>query len=127
MRAVLTYKLADTIASGDASKVVDGGFAEVAAEVVASFERGEMPKGDEADFAGAWKAWTKQLGAATGRKGKQLFMPLRLALTGALSGVDVGATVQLLSLADGIAAEVTPMDARMRELKEMKLPAGAAA
>lgn len=29
-----------------------------------------------------WSAWTRAVGAATGRKGKDLFQPLRLALTG---------------------------------------------
>lgn len=32
--------------------------------------------------AETWKIWTDQVKAATGRKGKDLFMPLRLALTG---------------------------------------------
>jgi glutamyl-tRNA synthetase len=34
-------------------------------------------------------AWTKALGAATGRRGKALFHPLRLALTGEESGPDL--------------------------------------
>ena len=29
-----------------------------------------------------WRRWTKELGAATGRKGRDLYHPLRLALTG---------------------------------------------
>ena len=34
----------------------------------------------------AWKDWTDAVKAATGRKGKGLFMPLRLALTGQRAG-----------------------------------------
>ncbi|HTI03159.1 MAG TPA: glutamate--tRNA ligase, partial [Acidisoma sp.] len=34
-------------------------------------------------------AWTKQLAAATGRKGRALYHPLRLALTGEESGPDL--------------------------------------
>ena len=36
-----------------------------------------------------WSAWTKALGAATGRKGKALFLPLRLALTGEEHGPEL--------------------------------------
>lgn len=84
-----------------------------------------MPTGGEADFEGKWKEWTKELGAATGRKGKKLFMPLRLALTGSLSGPDVGATMQMLAMADGRSAKLVPMAARMAALKAVKLSASA--
>lgn len=43
-----------------------------------------------------WKDWTEALKAATGRKGRDLFLPLRLALTGAEHGPDMGALVQLI-------------------------------
>jgi glutamyl-tRNA synthetase len=36
-----------------------------------------------------WKLWTDSVKNATGRKGKGLFMPLRLALTGLSSGPDL--------------------------------------
>jgi glutamyl-tRNA synthetase len=58
---------------------------------------------EEADFAAAaaallppepwgpetWAAWTDAVKAATGRKGKALFMPLRLALTGLTHGPEL--------------------------------------
>lgn len=43
-----------------------------------------------------WKRWTEALKAATGRKGKELFMPLRLALTGEAHGPDMNALVPLI-------------------------------
>ena len=45
---------------------------------------------------GAWKALTATLGAATGRKGKALFLPLRLALTGREHGPDMNALLPLI-------------------------------
>jgi glutamyl-tRNA synthetase len=36
-----------------------------------------------------WPAWTKALAAATERKGKALFQPLRLALTGREHGPEM--------------------------------------
>ncbi|MSU88077.1 glutamate--tRNA ligase [Rhodobacteraceae bacterium 2CG4] len=43
-----------------------------------------------------WGAWTAEVKAATGRKGRNLFRPLRLALTGRGDGPDMGALLPLL-------------------------------
>ncbi|SDE08346.1 glutamate--tRNA ligase [Rhodospira trueperi] len=43
-----------------------------------------------------WGAWTGALKAATGRKGKGLFMPLRLALTGLDHGPELAALLPLI-------------------------------
>ena len=46
--------------------------------------------------AGVWKALTEALKAATGRKGKPLFLPLRQALTGMEHGPDMAALLPLI-------------------------------
>lgn len=46
-----------------------------------------LPEGDW--DVNTWKAWTDQLKTTTGRKGKELFMPLRLALTGMPHGPEM--------------------------------------
>lgn len=46
--------------------------------------------------ASTWGSWTAEVKAATGRKGKSLFMPLRKALTGQSHGPDMGALLPLL-------------------------------
>ncbi len=43
-----------------------------------------------------WKTWTEALKLSTGRKGKQLFMPLRLALTGLDHGPELAALLPLI-------------------------------
>jgi len=43
-----------------------------------------------------WGVWTKQLKTETGRKGKGLFMPLRLALTGQSHGPELTTLLPLL-------------------------------
>lgn len=43
-----------------------------------------------------WKAWTETVKAETGVKGKALFMPLRLALTGLDHGPELGALLPLI-------------------------------
>jgi glutamyl-tRNA synthetase len=52
-----------------------------------------LPVGDV-----TWSAWTSDVKAATGRKGKGLFMPLRKALTGMAHGPDMSALMPLLQV-----------------------------
>jgi glutamyl-tRNA synthetase len=46
-----------------------------------------------------WGAWSRAVGAATGRKGPQLFRPLRLALTGREHGPEMKALLPLIGRA----------------------------
>lgn len=55
-----------------------------------------------------WKQWTDAIKAATGRKGKELFMPLRQALTGMDHGPELGELLPLIG----------PDKARARLLKQ---------
>ena len=49
-----------------------------------------------------WSAWTSDIKTATGRKGKALFHPLRLALTGAESGPELAALLPLIGRAKAL-------------------------
>ena len=53
--------------------------------------------------AATWKTWTDALKAATGRKGRALFHPLRLALTGAEQGPELAALLPLIGRAKALA------------------------
>ena len=64
----------------------DGAYVAQAAETLAA-----LPFDD-----GVWGALTDALKSATGRKGKALFMPLRLALTGQPHGPDMAALLPLI-------------------------------
>jgi glutamyl-tRNA synthetase len=57
---------------------------------------GLLPEGPFDDQT--WGQWTTAVKEATGRKGKGLFMPLRLALTGQAHGPDMGALMPLLQV-----------------------------
>jgi len=73
--------------STEAKTVVDGvedGFYAAALEL--------WQDTDEAD----WKAWMNAVKEQTGCKGKQLFMPLRVALSGAVHGPEMSAIVDFL-------------------------------
>ncbi|NYS23731.1 glutamate--tRNA ligase [Rhodobacteraceae bacterium 2376] len=49
----------------------------------------------------SWQDWTSAVKAATGRKGKALFMPLRKAITGRTHGPDMAALMPLLQTVPG--------------------------
>jgi len=53
-----------------------------------------LPDGDWDETT--WKTWTSAVKDETGRKGKQLFMPLRQALTGMNHGPELGVLLPLL-------------------------------
>ena len=122
VRNVLDYPLQQTLAD---SPHLASGLAEVAATIVATHRNGELPDVASADFAATWKAWTAALGKVLGLKGKALFMPMRVALTGRGAGPDLPAQLQLLSLAEDGGAKllagdvaVAPMAERMAILEK---------
>lgn len=55
---------------------------------------GLLPTGDWDDTT--WGVWTKAVAASSGRKGKELFLPLRLALTGVEHGPEMSKLLPLL-------------------------------
>ncbi|WP_306225900.1 glutamate--tRNA ligase [Bosea beijingensis] len=72
--------------------IADQGFAAAAA--------GLLPA--EPFDATTWKSWTQAVSAATGAKGKALFMPLRQALTGLDHGPELAALLPLIGRAKAL-------------------------
>ena len=102
---------------------------QVASAVVEAWDAGGLA-GAAAGEPGAFKAWAKELGKAQKRKGKRLFMPLRIALTGAMAGPDVGDILALLALEDGDVADrgaYAPLPERIEALRAWVASAPAAA
>lgn len=66
--------------------IEDAGFAAKASAL--------LPKGEW--DAGTWKAWTNAVKEETGAKGRNLFMPLRQALTGMDHGPELGVLLPLI-------------------------------
>jgi glutamyl-tRNA synthetase len=77
---------AGVVAGPLAPGAIDPGFAATAASLLPA----------EPFDATTWKSWTQAVGAATGTKGKALFMPLRLALTGQEHGPELAALLPLI-------------------------------
>jgi glutamyl-tRNA synthetase len=77
--------------------VVQGPIAPQTAEEDRAFLAEAAMAADGLDWAdGPWKALTGALGQSSGRKGKALFLPLRLALTGREHGPDMDAMLGLI-------------------------------
>lgn len=75
------------VVAGPVTPVIeDAGFCETAARL--------LPEG--APDGGTWSVWTKALKQETGAKGRALFMPLRLALTGRDHGPELGPLLPLI-------------------------------
>ena len=97
----LKQVLEGTSDDDEVAKVVgEIGFGQIVARLVEDYKSGALPTGGEGEeFEPAFKAYIKALGKDFGLKGKGLFHPIRLALTGRMSGPDVGDQVKLLYLA----------------------------
>lgn len=120
IRDALAYPLRDTIATDQAKKLLDDGLAEVAQALLEEHKEGTLPACDDEDFMATYKTWVKDFGKKTGRKGKGLFMPLRVLLTGRFSGPDIPAQLHMLSLAPGkVEIEMVDLAERMRVLEEV--------
>jgi glutamyl-tRNA synthetase len=60
-------------------QILEDNFGEVASAVLSAYDSGEL--GQALEVSGGFKKWANALGKAQKRKGKRLFMPLRIALT----------------------------------------------
>ncbi|SLN15548.1 Glutamate--tRNA ligase 1 [Pseudoruegeria aquimaris] len=74
-----------------AEPVIDEEDAEFVAQALALLPEGPYD-------SDSWGKWTAEVKAATGRKGRGLFMPLRKALTGQSHGPDMSAVLPLLQV-----------------------------
>ncbi|MFX6572309.1 hypothetical protein ABTG52_04840, partial [Acinetobacter baumannii] len=78
---LLSYPIQTTLASPEGKPVVEDKLSEVAASLLAAYDSGELATALEEGPTG-WQKWVKSFGKSLKRKGKSLFMPLRVLLTG---------------------------------------------
>lgn len=120
---LLSYPLSDTLASPEAKPVLEEGLSDVAVSLLAAYDSGELIAALQEGHTG-WQKWVKGFGKSLKRKGKALFMPLRVLLTGKLHGPDMGAGIILLHKA-GTTSIVNPqfgfvtLDERFKLLREI--------
>ncbi|XP_057453752.1 glutamate--tRNA ligase, chloroplastic/mitochondrial [Lotus japonicus] len=120
---LLSYPLHSTLQSNEAESVIQDNLSDFCASLLAAYDSGDLVAALEEGPAG-WQKWVKGFGKSLKRKGKSLFMPLRILLTGKLHGPDMGASVVLLHKAgttDIIAPEAgfVTVDERFKILREI--------
>ncbi|KAH9318491.1 hypothetical protein KI387_020260, partial [Taxus chinensis] len=122
---LLSYPLQSTLASPEGREVINDNLSEVAEALLSDYDSGKLQNALESGPPG-WQNWVKSFGKALKRKGKRLFMPLRVILTGKLHGPDMGATILLLHKAgnSGIITSSTGfirLEERLCMLRELDL------
>lgn len=121
---LLSYPLCATLTSPEGKPVLEDKLSEVSSSLLAAYDSGELLQALEEGPAG-WQKWVKSFGKSLKRKGKSLFMPLRVLLTGKLHGPDMGASVLLLHRA-GTCGVVAPqvgfvtLEDRFKMLREVE-------
>ncbi|CAI9769757.1 unnamed protein product [Fraxinus pennsylvanica] len=121
---LLSYPLYATLASPEGKPFLEDQLSDIAANLLAAYDSGELNCALE-EGHGGWQKWVKSFGKTLKRKGKSLFMPLRVLLTGKLHGPDMGAGVLLLYKA-GRSGVVAPqagfvtLDERFKILREIE-------
>ena len=136
-KTVLGYNLPatfDELKDSEARRMIqDGNFYRLSQRVIEQVESGEFPKPDPAQplaagpgsYPEAYKAVMKSYAKEFNVHGKNLFHPIRLALTGEMSGQDVTKQLSLLEMAveengviDMEACKVVNFADRMARLKK---------
>ncbi|KAK4437543.1 Glutamate--tRNA ligase, chloroplastic/mitochondrial [Sesamum alatum] len=124
LSSLLSYPLYSTLSSPEGKPVLEDKLSEVAANLLAAYDSGDFNSALEEGSAG-WQKWVKSFGKSLKRKGKSLFMPLRVLLTGKLHGPDMGAGLLLIYKA-GKCGVVAPgsgfvtLDERFKMLREIE-------
>jgi len=111
--AILEYPLEANLADAKMIKIFEDDFGDIVDAVVAGFESGELVKSIE---TGQFKSFVNAVGKKLDRKGKRLFMPFRVALTGRMQGPEVGDVLSLL-VAEGAPETTVSLEKRVETLK----------
>lgn len=120
---LFSYPLQSTLSSPEGKAVLNDNLSEVVEALLSANDNGELQNALENGSSG-WQNWVKSFGKALKRKGKRLFMPLRVLLTGKLHGPDMGTTILLLHKAgnSGIitsSANFMALEERIHVLREL--------
>ncbi|XP_068647534.1 glutamate--tRNA ligase, chloroplastic/mitochondrial [Aristolochia californica] len=120
---LLSYPLLSTLESPEGRPIVIDKLSEVATSLLSAYDCGDLQNVLEEGPAG-WQKWVKSFGKLLKRKGKSLFMPLRVLLTGKLHGPDMGSSILLIYKA-GTCGIVSPksgfvtLDERFNIIREI--------
>ncbi|EKX52958.1 glutamyl-tRNA synthetase [Guillardia theta CCMP2712] len=118
LQTVLDFQLEETSKTEEAKEILGDDFKALADKIIEEFNSNAIPTNPSPTFSDDFKQWVNKLGKSTGRKGKKLFMPVRLALTGNLAGPDIGAQIMTVGMAERVQAKHVDMKTRIEMLKK---------
>jgi len=119
-RSLLDCPFTSTVTSEEAKVVMEDNFKELVDTILAAHDSGALAETIKTGAEG-YKAWVNTVGKEQKRKGKRLYMPMRVAFTGRMHGPDVGDQLQMLSLDNGDVqegVEFVPLSARVDALRQ---------
>jgi len=114
VEAMFDYPLKENMSDDAMKKVLEDDFEPIVEAIIKAHESGELAA---AVKEGTVKKIINATGKELGRKGKRLFMPFRIALTGRMQGPDVGEVLTLLGKAAGSSDKIVSLDDRIATLK----------
>jgi len=114
VEAMFAYPLKENMADDAMKKVLEDDFEPIVEAIIKAHESGELAA---AVKEGTVKKIINATGKELDRKGKRLFMPFRIALTGRMQGPDVGEVLTLLDKAAGSSDKIVSLDDRIAALK----------
>lgn len=103
--------------------IANSNFSRVVNKLVQDYDNDKMPlpvSGATA-YPQTWNAYVKALGVALQLKGKDLYHPVRFALTGQESGPDVGEQILLWQTASGVVPGAMTLRDRVAVLRNIEL------
>ncbi|KAJ7528699.1 hypothetical protein O6H91_15G014800 [Diphasiastrum complanatum] len=120
---ILSYPIQSTLQSTETKEIVLDNLKEVVDVLVAAHGNGDLISALDAGHEG-WQNWIRSIGKLLKRKGKRLFMPVRVLLTGKMHGPDIGSAVLLIHKAQksgavNLRAGLIPISGRIEMLKEV--------
>ena len=114
VEAMFGYPLKDNMSDAAMKKVLDDDFEPIVDAIVKAHATGELAA---AVRDGKVKDFINATGKALDRKGKRLFMPFRIALTGRMQGPEVGDVLSLIDVAASSSDKIVSLDQRVATLK----------
>lgn len=123
LKDLLSYPLEESLQRSEAKEIVEDNLREVADAILTAYDNGELQDAIKGGHD-SWQKWVKSAGKSLKRKGKRLFMPIRLLVTGKTVGPDIGRAVELIYKAGncGIVsaqAGLVTFDERIKQLRQV--------
>eukprot|EP00210_Caulerpa_lentillifera_P009538 g9096.t1 len=118
LKSLFVYPLSETLASEEAQSLLEDNMREVFEIILDDYQTGVLQKSIEEDSVGSL---IKTVGKKLKRRGKRIFMPYRIAISGLMQGPEVSKILKFLYLENGEILDrsnFVPLSTRMEILQK---------